>query len=272
MSAHQSDRSVDRGARQRRKTGHGPRAVDKRAARIDQRAVLSTLSVSKIELVVDARARRRQLFDWPHFVEPLDDLSPYFDPAMHVLAARSPDVDAGAPSVLSLDSRISPIEIGSVFAELAQYSLHFEEDEFPSVRAVVAYFAAHEQLVVGGGVRVWSERGVEVFPGCCSGCESFGDWLSPHDASWSPWCGHDPTTRLAVTDAHVKVSTDDVDTALLDRASFERPLDACARETQAFVPRFHQWISERCTPEEATCFTERLRDEWALNYCRDGGS
>lgn len=225
----------------------------------------SSLRVERIELVVECGRGASARFPWPHWVQDDGGEPPGHDPVLHVRADASVFVGEDEPGVIVLRGDASLLEIGTFVAALIEYGAPREEAlRALSAQAALAKLVDLDGIVVAGGVRLYSERGLEVSPGCCAGAESFSEWIAPRDESWSPWCGHDPGAYFTVRDDVIDVQLEREVLRALDRASFEAALAACAREARAFCGMLRRWLNERCTPEVASAIAARIERDWGI--------
>ncbi|WP_405477434.1 hypothetical protein [Streptomyces canus] len=120
---------------------------------------------------------------------------------------------------LVLDGKLTPAEVGTAVMRIADYNdFEPEEEHGPCPTDPLGAFLhgllTMPDLLAAGGFRVTDNATDTVFvePGCCSGLETWRDWLEVLDGSGCSYFGHDPssmaervgdTVRLTL-DAHAK--------------------------------------------------------------------
>lgn len=225
----------------------------------------SSLRVERIELVVECARGAQSRFPWPHWVRDDESEPPGHDPTLHVRADAGMFVEMDEPGYLALRGDASLLAIGTFVAALIEYGAARDSAARSlSAPAAIAKLIDVESIVVAGGVRVYSEQGLEVSPGCCAGAESFSEWIAPRDDAWSPWCGHDPGAYFTVRDEVIDAQLERDVVRPLDRASFEAALGACVRESRAFCRLLRRWLNDRCTPEVASAIAARIERDWGI--------
>ncbi|MFJ4199602.1 hypothetical protein ACIP2Y_08195 [Streptomyces sviceus] len=120
---------------------------------------------------------------------------------------------------LVLDGELTPAEVGTAVMRIADCNgFEPEEEREPCPTDQLGTFLhgllTMPDLVANGGFRVTDDATGTVFvePGCCSGLETWRDWLEVLDGTGCSYFGHDPfsvaervgdTVRLTL-DAHAK--------------------------------------------------------------------
>lgn len=110
------------------------------------------------------------------------------------------------PVVLS--KRMSPLEVGTAMAIIAEYNKGDDRDDVGLLRNL-----AEEHLVAPGGLLTRdTATGVEVEPGCCCGLEDWREWYGIVDGT-PPWLGHNPEHVVRIEDGVARFwsGTGDVD-------------------------------------------------------------
>ncbi|WRZ88123.1 hypothetical protein OHB54_03095 [Streptomyces sp. NBC_01007] len=111
---------------------------------------------------------------------------------------------------MALSGRMSPLEVGTALATLADYNSRAGDDDRPVTDAgeAIRRLLRVDRVVAPGGLRVHDTRtDVTVTPGCCCGLEDWRAWLDVADGD-SPWLGHDPSPWLEHADGVVRLWPD----------------------------------------------------------------
>ncbi|WP_328665201.1 hypothetical protein [Streptomyces sp. NBC_00328] len=107
---------------------------------------------------------------------------------------------AGLPpyQFMALSGSMSPLEVGSALAMLADCNSQTGDDDRPLTDAseAIRRLLETDKVIAPGGLRVHDTRtNVTVRPGCCCGLEDWREWLDIADGE-TLWLGHDPSPRL----------------------------------------------------------------------------
>ncbi|MGW6480550.1 hypothetical protein ACWGDS_22085 [Streptomyces sp. NPDC055059] len=108
---------------------------------------------------------------------------------------------------------MSPLEVGSALAMLADYNSRTGDDDRPLMDAseAIRRLLETDKVIAPGGLRVHDTRtNVTVRPGCCCGLEAWREWLDVAGGE-TLWLGHDPSQRLEHADEVVQLWPDSVD-------------------------------------------------------------
>ncbi|GAA3183151.1 MULTISPECIES: hypothetical protein [Streptomyces] len=123
-----------------------------------------------------------------------------------------PVADLPPYQFMALSNGMSPLEVGSALAVLADYNSRTGDDDRPSLDAgeAIRRLLATDKVIAPGGLRVHDTRtNLTVQPGCCCGLEDWREWLGVADGE-TLWLGHDPSPRLEHADEVVQLWPDSV--------------------------------------------------------------
>jgi hypothetical protein len=121
-----------------------------------------------------------------------------------------PVADLPPYQFMTLSGRISPLEVGTALAMLADYNLRTRNDDRPAMDAdeLIRHLLEVDMAIAQGGLRFHdTTTNVTVNPGCCFGLEDWRAWLDVADGE-TPWLGHDPSPRLEHADEVVRLWPD----------------------------------------------------------------
>ncbi|WP_104630327.1 hypothetical protein [Streptomyces sp. MH60] len=121
-----------------------------------------------------------------------------------------PVADLPSYQFMALSGGMSPLEVGSALAMLADYNSRTSEDDRPVTDAseAIRRLLETDKVIAPGGLRVHDTRtNATVQPGCCCGLEDWREWLDVADGE-SPWLGHDPSPRFEHADEIVHLWPD----------------------------------------------------------------
>ena len=99
---------------------------------------------------------------------------------------------------LVLSGELTPAGVGTAMSVITSYNeniLDKDGNEVPdgsSTAEALQRLTRAERLIAPGGLRVRTDTGLTVNPGCCAGLENWRDWEQVADGE-SPWLGHDPS-------------------------------------------------------------------------------
>ncbi|WP_434587436.1 hypothetical protein [Streptomyces sp. A5-4] len=183
-----------------------------------------------------------------------------------------PVADLSVGGMLPLSGRLSPREVGTAMAILTNYnkgSRHRRrgsrdpEDGESQVRRLVTA----ECVIAPGGLRVQdTSTGLTASPGCCSGLESWRDWLDLADGG-EPWLGHDPTPLVEHTGATVRLwpggNSSEGLPVDLPLAQLPELLRSVQDDLVGFLARVAEW-STHYAPSLAAALVAKLDAELAV--------
>ncbi|WP_053761224.1 hypothetical protein [Streptomyces sp. AS58] len=109
-----------------------------------------------------------------------------------------PVADLPPYQFMALSGSMSPLEVGSALAMLADYNSRTGDDDRPLTDAsgAIRRLLETDKVIAPGGLRVHDTRtNVTVRPGCCCGLENWREWLDVADGE-TLWLGHDPSPRI----------------------------------------------------------------------------
>lgn len=219
------------------------------------RAGLTARSENGPVLIVDAVLETPDTLDFP--VWPVADLPPY--------------------QFMALSGSMSPLEVGSALAMLADYNSRPAEDGRPLVDAgeAIRRLLETDKVIAPGGLRFHDTRtNVTVRPGCCCGLEDWREWLDVADGA-TLWLGHDPSPRLEHADEVVRLWPDSADAQEksgqpIEIVSGELPgiLRAVQEGLQGFLLLTRKWAA-RHVPTLAEDLAVKLDEGLAISRSRD---
>lgn len=183
-----------------------------------------------------------------------------------------PVADVPAFGWVVVSGRMTPAEVGTVLATMAEYEglLGDEEGAAVDTRAVVAGLVAAEKIIAPGGLRARDERtGAVVVPGCCAGLEDWWEWSGLAGGDDGPWLGHDPAPWFELDGGLLRLWPD----GPLTRATPTRPqngppvdfvvtelpglLSGVREDLTGFLARTGEWAA-RNAPELAASLVAKL--------------
>ncbi|MCX5254852.1 hypothetical protein OOK27_11815 [Streptomyces canus] len=116
---------------------------------------------------------------------------------------------------LVLDGKLTPAEVGTAVMRIADYNgIEPEEEHGPCPTDPLGAFLhgllTMPDLLAAGGFRVTDKATDTVFvePGCCSGLETWRDWLEVLDGSGCSYFGHDPSSMAERVGDTVRLTLD----------------------------------------------------------------
>ncbi|GAA2460250.1 hypothetical protein GCM10010405_50710 [Streptomyces macrosporus] len=133
---------------------------------------------------------------------------------------------AGLPPhrLLALSPHMTPLEVGTALATLADYNSRTPDDHRPVTDAHerIRRLLETDKVIAPGGLRIHhTDIDVTVSPGCCCGLEDWREWLDITNGD-TPWLGHDPSPRVEHADPVVRLWPHGGDAA---DAPSERPIE-----------------------------------------------
>ena len=95
-----------------------------------------------------------------------------------------------------LRGSVGDVEVGTFLGQLCDtnHAGFGDDDELiEDIEAIFDQLCSREDLIVPGGIGVWSDGEPILLPGCCCGLEGWREWIAFLDAGAAPpWCGHTP--------------------------------------------------------------------------------
>jgi hypothetical protein len=185
-----------------------------------------------------------------------------------------PVADLPPHQFMALSSSMSPLEVGSALAMLADYNSRTGDDDRPLMDAseAICRLLETDKVIAPGGLRVHDTRtNVTVQPGCCCGLEDWREWLDVADGE-TLWLGHDPSPRLEHADEVVQLWPDSVDA---QETSSGQPIEIVVGDLpgilhtvqeglQGFLSLTKQWAT-RHVPTLAEDLAARLDEDLAIS-------
>ncbi|KAB7847293.1 hypothetical protein [Streptomyces mobaraensis] len=183
---------------------------------------------------------------------------------------------AGLPPYrpLALSGRMTPDEVGSAMAALARHTVGASDDDppAPDAAALVRRMLAEEEISVDGGLR-FRHTGLDVTvnPGCCCGLRDWRDWSGLVTDGEVPWLGHDPTPRVELAEATVRLWPDGGFAAeppptrpvRIPVADLPGILRSVQDDLRGFLGLVERWAARR-VPDQARELTDRLDADLAV--------
>ncbi|MDV3349318.1 hypothetical protein QGP82_11495 [Leptothoe sp. LEGE 181152] len=150
-------------------------------------------------------------------------------------------------SLIHLCGKMTYLEIGLVFAQLAEYNqIKLENGK----QAVLEQILEAESLVLPGGIQIVSKKKV-ISPSCCCGLETWREWIDFLKTGNSPWLGHDPSPWVESQGNVIRVWSDGgieptTNASYIDvlRPYFKRALMLVEQELQAFLFSIKSWAQD----------------------------
>ncbi|MFH8349584.1 hypothetical protein [Streptomyces sp. NPDC018045] len=187
-----------------------------------------------------------------------------------------PVADLPSYQFMALSSSMSPREVGSALAMLADYNSRACDDDRPLMDAdeAIRRLLETDKVIAPGGLRFHDTRtNVTVRPGCCCGLEDWREWLDVADGE-TLWLGHAPSPRLEHADEVVRLWP--------DSAPSGRPIEIVAGELprilrtvqeglQGFLSLTKEWAARR-VPTLAEDLAVRLDEDLAISAPLPGTS
>ncbi|WP_020123387.1 hypothetical protein [Streptomyces canus] len=183
---------------------------------------------------------------------------------------------AGLPpsQFMALSSSMSPLDVGSALAMLADYNSRTGEGDRPLTDAseAIRRLLETDKVIAPGGLHVHDTRtNVTVQPGCCSGLEDWREWLDVADGE-TLWLGHDPSPRLEHAGEVVQLWPDSADG---QETPSGQPIEIVAGDLpgilhtvqeglQGFLSLTKQWAT-RHVPTLAEDLAARLDEDLAIS-------
>ncbi|MFG2141528.1 hypothetical protein [Streptomyces sp. NPDC048650] len=175
---------------------------------------------------------------------------------------------------MALSGRMSPLQVGTALAMLADYNSRTSDDDRPMMDAgdMIRRLLETETVIAPGGLRVHDTRtNVAINPGCCCGLEDWREWLDIADGE-SPWLGHDPSPRLEQADDVVRLWPDGGDTQGASAGppieivvgDLPRILHTVQEGLNGFLSLITQWATAHI-PTLAVDLTARLDEGLAIS-------
>jgi hypothetical protein len=124
-----------------------------------------------------------------------------------------PVADLPPYQFMALPASMSPLDVGSALAMLADHNSRTGDDDRPVKGAseAIRRLLDTDKVIAPGGLRVHDTRtNVTVQPACCCGLEDWREWLDVADGE-TLWLGHDPSPRLEHADEFVQLWPDSAD-------------------------------------------------------------
>ncbi|MDX3520167.1 hypothetical protein [Streptomyces scabiei] len=185
-----------------------------------------------------------------------------------------PVADLPPYQFMALTGRMSPLDVGSALAMLADYNSQTGDDDRPLTDAseAIRRLLETDKVIAPGGLRVHDTRtDVTVRPGCCCGLENWREWLDIADGE-TPWLGHDPSPRLEHADEVVRLWPDIGDA---QETPSGQPIEIVVGDLpgilhtvqeglRGFLRLTEQWAA-RHVPALATDLAGRLDEDLAIN-------
>ncbi|MEU2227739.1 hypothetical protein [Streptomyces sp. NPDC018347] len=248
----------------RRPRGSGSRheAAPERAEA--DRGPVSRAALSPIPRLKPVAARQRVRHHPPVIV---------MQPVLEIVAADDfalwPIGEPGSYDYLVLDGELTPAEIGTAVMRIASCNdFEPEEEHGPCPTDPLGTFLhgllTMPDLFAAGGFRVTDTATGTVFvePGCCSGLESWRDWLEVLDGIGCCYFGHDPSSMAERVDDTVRLTFDVHGEE--DSPVVELPVDqvrmlvtGAQRDLRDFLSLAGSW-AEQHLPAQAAAVTAAL--------------
>ena len=170
---------------------------------------------------------------------------------------------------LVLNGELTPVEVGTAVMRIADYNdFEPEEEHGPCPTDPLGTFLhgllTMPDLLAAGGFRVTDNATGTVFvePGCCSGLETWRDWLEVLDGTGCSYFGHNPSSMAERVGDSVRLTLDaygDEDSPVI-----ELPVDqvrtlvtGAQRDLQDFLNLAGSW-AEQHLPAHAAAVTAAL--------------
>ncbi|MFG1684499.1 hypothetical protein ACGFNP_30335 [Nonomuraea sp. NPDC049269] len=191
-----------------------------------------------------------------------------------MIEVRTPDpfgawplAECDAFSGLALSALVSPAEVGTVMATLAD--VHVPDCEELDADTIVRRLLEQDALIAPGGLELHDpSTGVTIVPGCCSGLEDWRAW-SEAPAGGDVWLGHDPAPSIAVNGDRLRVRQDggpgeggdfvDVPVAL-----FPALLETVHHDLVGFLGRVEEW-ADGVTSSLSAALVRRLDEALSIS-------
>jgi hypothetical protein len=170
---------------------------------------------------------------------------------------------------LVLNGELTPVEVGTAVMRIADYNdFEPEEEHGPCPTDPLGTFLhgllTMPDLLAAGGFRVtdYATDTVFVEPGCCSGLETWRDWLEVLDGTGCSYFGHNPSSMAERVGDSVRLTLDaygDEDSPVI-----ELPVDqvrtlvtGAQRDLQDFLNLAGSW-AEQHLPAHAAAVSAAL--------------
>ncbi|MFJ9377550.1 hypothetical protein [Streptomyces sp. NPDC101455] len=192
-------------------------------------------------------------------------------PVLEILAvddfALWPVVEHESYGYLVLDGELTPAEVGTAVMRIADCNdFEPEEEHGPCPTDPLSAFLhgllTMPDLFAAGGFRVTDSATVFVEPGCCSGLETWRDWLEVLDGTGCSYFGHDPSSVAERVGDTVRLTLDAYGEE--SGPATELPVDqvrtlvtSAQRDLQDFLSLAGTWAEQRL-PAHAAAVTAAL--------------
>ncbi|MFI6764593.1 hypothetical protein [Streptomyces sp. NPDC050355] len=185
-----------------------------------------------------------------------------------------PVADLPPYQFMALSGSMSPLEVGTATAMLADYNSRTGDDDRPLTDAgeAIRRLLETDKVIAPGGLRVHDTRtNVTVRPGCCCGLEDWREWLDVANGE-TLWLGHDPSPRLEHADEAVQLWPDGADAQETPSGlpieimvgDLPAILQTVQEGLQGFLYLTKQWAT-RHVPTLAEDLTARLDEDLAIS-------
>ncbi|WP_327215834.1 hypothetical protein, partial [[Kitasatospora] papulosa] len=192
-----------------------------------------------------------------------------------------PVADLPPYQFMALSGGMSPLEVGSALAMLADYNSRTGDDDRPVMDAseAIRRLLETDKVIAPGGLRFDDTRiNAIVQPGCCCGLEDWREWLDVAGGE-TLWLGHDPSPRLEHADGIVQLWPDGGDA---QETPPGQPIDIVAGDLlgilhtvqeglQGFLALTMKWAA-RQSPTLAADLAARLDADLAISAPLPGTS
>lgn len=162
-------------------------------------------------------------------------------------------------SLMPLSGALSPDQIGTAIATLADYNSSRADSRPTDAAAAFRSSLLHEEAFIApGGLRVQdTDTGTTVIPGCCCGLEDWREWLEIADGG-ELWLGHDPTPWTEQLNESLRLHPDGETQGPvieISRAELTRLLLGVQQDLADFLLLVSSW-ADRHAPESAEAMVE----------------
>ncbi|MFP4008503.1 MAG: hypothetical protein ACLFV6_10950 [Spirulinaceae cyanobacterium] len=147
---------------------------------------------------------------------------------------------------------MSEAEISLFIMQLADYNeISLNND----LLIIINFILMEKELVLPGGIAAISSK-KEIKPSCCSGLESWREWVDFLNTEQTPWWGHDPSPWVELQGDSVRLWSDGglypVRKAFyleLSRSQFKGAIASVQADLQAFLSALGNWGMAKEIPE-----------------------
>lgn len=138
--------------------------------------------------------------------------------------------------------------------------------ETQDLREAVGSLLDRPQAILSGGL-VATKADFRLWPGCCSGIESWRKWRSVRKGEGSPWLGHDPDPGVD-TSGERAILYDDLPFSTAKRAEvsydeIQAALDDTEQDLRDFLKGLEAWLMAEGV-EEAADLCAKIDDWYAI--------